>query len=321
MNRQSHSLRSSMLGKALILALLLLFPAKAYTAQAHYDSPDKAMLSLLSAVCAQDIGQLKSVLGPESEQIIFSGDKVADRNLLEKFIKAYGEKHQLVAGKSGTMILIVGKSDWPMPIPIVKKGGKWQFDTNAGKEEILNRRIGRNELSAINTCLAIFEAQQEYISRLGAHGDGVHDYAVRFISEPGKRNGLYWPAPDNAPESPLGLLVAGAAEEGYKPEPSATESSLPYKGYRYRILTRQGAAAHGGATDYMVDGLLVKGFAIIAWPALYGNSGIMTFIMNHEGTIYQRNLGKETAKKVVRITAYNPESSWKKSSPTQLNQK
>jgi len=319
-NSQSHYLsasticfgHSSRISTAIILALLLLLPAKGYTAQSAFDSAEKASESLVSAARSQDTGQLKTVLGVESEKIIFSGDKVADKNMLENFIKAYDEKHQLVAGKSGSVSLLVGKTDWPMPIPIVRKGGKWQFDTKAGKEEILNRRIGRNELSTIQTCLAILDAQREYSSRAGLHSDGLHEYAARFMSEPGKKNGLYWPTVDNEPQSPLGPMAAEAAEVGYKAGQSTTGASQPYYGYRYRILTRQGAAAHGGSMDYMINGKLIGGFAIVAWPAEYGNSGIMTFIMNHEGSVYQRNLGKWTSKTVEEINAYDPGSMWKR---------
>jgi hypothetical protein len=296
---------------AITLLLLLLLPAIAHAAQATYSTAGKAVESLVSAVRAHNNDQLISVLGPEARDIIFSGDAVADKNLLEIFLKSYEEKHQIVAGKKGSMILVVGKNDWPMPIPVVRKSGKWLFDTTAGKEEILNRRIGRNELSAIQICLAVLDAQRDYVA-LESNAAGLHEYASRFISEPGKKNGLYWPTAGNEPQSPLGSLVAQAGEEGYKAGQSSTGSTRPFYGYRFRLLTRQGANAPGGSIDYMVNGKLIGGFAIIAWPAEYGNSGVTTFIMNHDGIVYQRNLGQGTAKLAEQITEYDPGLKWKR---------
>jgi hypothetical protein len=282
--------------------------------QATFDSAELAVDSLVSAARARDTEQLKKILGPQSEDILSSGDPVADKNTLDTFLKAYDEKHQLVAGKEGSMTVVVGKSDWPMPIPLVQEGGKWRFDTEAGKEEILNRRIGRNELSTIQTCLAILDAQREYVSH-DRDANGLCEYATRFISEPGKKNGLYWPTKENEPPSPLGPLAAAAAEEGYKPGQPSNGSPRAYHGYRFHILTRQGASAPGGAMDYMAGGKLIGGFAVVAWPADYGNSGIMTFIMDHDGIVYQRDLGDDTAKTAASITAYDPGPEWKKAEP------
>jgi len=298
----------------MITIALVLLLAQGCSRQSTFDSADKAVDSLIAAVRARDTGQLKKVLGSQADEIIFSGDEVADKNLLEDFLKAYEEKHQLVAGKEGSMTLVVGKSDWPMPIPIVQEGGKWRFDTEAGKEEILNRRIGRNELSAIQTCLAIFDAQHEYVSP-GRNADGLREYAARFISEPGKKNGLFWPTAENEPPSPLGPLAAAAAEEGYTRGEAPDASPQPYHGYRFRILTSQGASAPGGQMDYMVDGKLIGGFAIVAWPADYDNSGVMTFIMNHDGTVYQCDLGDDTEKTAESMNAYDPGPEWKKVEP------
>ena len=321
MNKQTHSstaliVRSRCVragGAAIPLALVLLL-AQGCASQATFDSADKAVGSLVAAVRAQDTGQLKKVLGAQSDEILSSGDKVADENLLANFLKSYEEKHQLVAGKEGSMTLVIGTSDWPMPIPIVQEGGKWRFDTEAGKEEILNRRIGRNELSAIQSCLAALDAQREYVSR-DRDANGLCEYAARFISEPGKKNGLFWPTKENEPPSPLGPLAAVAAEEGYKPGQPVAASPKAYHGYRFRILTRQGASAPGGAMDYMAGGKLIGGFAIVAWPADYDNSGIMTFIMSHEGTVYQRDLGEDTAKTAASMDAYDPGPEWKKVEP------
>lgn len=323
MKRQSHlskvsiarRSRVSIVRAELILLLWLLLPAMAHAAQqATFSSADKAVESLISAVRARNNDQIMTVLGPEAGAIMFSGDAVADRNMLDNFLKAYDEKHRLVAAKKGSMNLVVGTNDWPMPIPIVRNAGKWRFDTKAGKEEILNRRIGRNEISAIKTCLAVLDAQREYLSRIGSAA-GLHEYAARFISEQGKKNGLYWPTGPNEQPSPLGPLAAEAAQEGYKAGQSSRGESRPFYGYRFRMLTRQGNNAPGGALDYMVNGKLIGGFAIIAWPADYGNSGIMTFIMNHDGIVYQQNLGQATAKTASEINAYDPGPKWKRAEP------
>jgi len=212
------------------------------------------------------------------------------------------------------MTLVVGKADWPLPIPIIQSGGVWLFDTKAGKEEILNRRIGRNELSAIQTCLAVLDAQREYAS-LDRNADGLRDYAAKFISDPGKKNGLFWPTAQNEAPSPLGPLAAAAAEEGYRRGDPADASPRPYHGYYFRILTAQGPNAPGGAMNYLVGAKLIGGFAIVAWPADYDNSGIMTFIMNHAGIVYQRDLGDDTAKIAATMSAYDPGPEWKKVEP------
>lgn len=319
MNRHSHFSKASivrrscltMIGAELLFLLWLLLPAMAYAAQATFGSADKAVESLVSAVRARNNDQVMTVLGPDAAKIMFSGDAVADRNMFENFLKAYEEKHQLVAGKKGSMTLVLGKNDWPMPIPIVRTSGKWRFDTAAGKEEILNRRIGRNEISAIQSCLAVLDAQREYLSLSGS-ADGLQEYARRFISEPGIKNGLYWPTGPNEPPSPLGQFAAQAAEEGYKAGQSTTGVSRPFYGYRFRMLTRQGVSAPGGAIDYMVNGKLIGGFAVIAWPAEYGSSGIMTFIMNHDGIVYQRDFGPGTAKIAAEISEYDPAPMWKR---------
>jgi hypothetical protein len=322
MNRQTDSssdaiIRSRCLravGAAIPLALVLLV-AQGCTTQTAFDSPAKAVDSLVAAIRAQDTGQLRSVLGPEGDEVISSGDPVADRNLLATFLNAYDEKHQLTPGEDGSTILIVGNNDWPMPIPIVQEDGKWRFDTAAGKEEILNRRIGRNELSAIQSCLAVLDAQREYMT-MDRDADGLCEYAGRFISEPGKKNGLYWPTAENEPPSPLGPLAAAASEEGYTTSQPVSASPRAFHGYRFRILTRQGRNAPGGAMDYMAKGKLIGGFAVVAWPADYGNSGIMTFLMSHDGIVYQRDLGEDSAKTAMAMTAYDPGPGWKTVEPS-----
>jgi hypothetical protein len=293
----------------MITLALFLFLTPGCVSQATFESADKAVDSLVAAVRAQDEVQLKNLLGSEGQEIISSGDPVADKNAQENFLKAYDEKHQLVAGDKGAMTLVVGKADWPLPIPLVQTFGKWHFDTDAGKDEILNRRVGKNELDAIQSCLAILDAQREYVSR-DRDANGLREYATRFLSEPGKKNGLYWLTAANEPPSPLGPLAAEAAEEGYTGQNAAPHT--PFHGYRFRILTSQGASAPGGTLDYMVNGKLIGGFAIVAWPAEYGNSGVMTFIMNHEGIVFQCDLGDDTEKSAKTMSSYNPGPDWKK---------
>jgi len=302
------------MGAAMALALVLLLTSGC-TSQTTFNSAGNAADSLVAAMRANDTAQLKSVLGSDSDEILSSGDPVADKNDREAFLKAYDEK-QLVTGtdKADSLTIVVGQSDWPLPIPIVREGQKWRFDTAAGKEEILNRRIGRNELSTIQTCLAILDAQREYVSS-DRDANGLCEYATKFISTPGKKDGLFWPTAASEPLSPLGLLVAEASEAGYKHGEKTSDTPRPYHGYMFRILTRQGASAPGGVLDYVVDGKLIGGFAVVAWPASYGNSGIMTFIMSHEGTVYQRDLGEGTTKTAESMSAYDPAPGWQKAEP------
>jgi hypothetical protein len=202
-------------------------------------------------------------------------------------------------------VLIIGQEDWPFPIPLVRKDSTWRFDTAAGREEILYRRIGRNELSAIQACLAYVDAQQEYAEQ-GVAGRGV--YAQRIVSRPGKKDGLYWPPESSADESPLGDLAASAAAEGYR----VGEQRAPYHGYYYKVLTRQGSNAPGGALDYIVRGRMIGGFALMAYPARYRSSGVMTFLVNHRGDVYEKDLGPNTARIAVGITAFNPGNTWRR---------
>ena len=202
-------------------------------------------------------------------------------------------------------VLVLGNQDWPFPIPLVRKDGTWRFDTVAGREEILFRRIGRNELAAIQTILAFVDAQQEYAEK-GIGGNGV--YAQRIVSRPATKDGLYWPAQSGEDESPLGDLAASAAAEGYR----AGQQRIPYHGYYYKVLTRQGPNAPGGALDYVVRGKMIGGFALVAYPAQYGNSGVMTFLVNHQGTIYEKDLGEQTAGIAPGMTAFNPDGTWQR---------
>ena len=229
---------------------------------------------------------------------------IRDRNM---FVKAYDEAHRLETAGSKKRILYVGKDDWPMPVPIVKAGKRWQFQTEEGRQEILSRRVGTNELGAIQTCLAIVDAQKEY-AVLDRDTDQLLEYARKFESEKGKSDGLYWETAPNEPLSPLGPLVARATAEGYK----NGEQMSPYHGYFFRIITAQGENANGGAYSYIVNGNMIGGFAIVAYPALYRSSGVKTFTVNHEGIVYEKDLGPDTAQLAAAIEVFDPDKSWKK---------
>jgi hypothetical protein len=273
-----------------------------------FTSPEEAVQAFTIAIRTDNTEKLLAIMGSEGEPIISSGDDVADRLNRKKFLTLYDEKHSIVDDEDGKT-LVIGKSEWPFPIPLVKEGGKWVFDAESGKEEILNRRIGNNELSAIEVCKAIGDAQKEYALR-DPDNDGVHEYAQKFASDEGKHNGLFWRTAEGEKPSPLGELAAEAAEEGYKRK---EEGRTPYHGYYYRILTSQGPDAPGGAMDYMSNGHMILGFAVVAWPAEYNNSGIMTFIMGPDGVAYQKDLGEDTARLASEMPAFNPGEGWKKS--------
>lgn len=281
-----------------------------------YKNPTNAADSLVSALRKGDQAQLQAIFGEEGAEILNSGDPIADQNDAEEFLRRYDTRHTLVAESKEKVILQVGDDGWPFPVPIVKTEEGWAFDTAAGKDEILNRRVGRNELDTIQTCLAVVDAQQDY-ARMDPEKVGLPVYARKIVSDAGKKNGLYWPVKEGEPESPLGVLVADAADEGYgKPNGATTQpadggGSAPYHGYRYRLLTRQGAAAKGGEADYLIDGKLIGGFALLAYPADYGNSGIMTFIVNTDGVVHQKDLGEQTAAASKAVDTYNPDDSWK----------
>ena len=287
--------------------------AKSAVKQKTFASPEEAAAALMAAVRAKNVPDLLAVVGPSSGEWLFSGDKVADASDWEKFLAAYDQKNAFE--KSGDKAtLTVGNDAWPFPAPIVKKADKWSFDAAAGREEIINRRIGRNELNTMQAMMAVVDAQREYAAK-DADGNGFADYAKRFRSSPGKKDGLYWPTEGNAPQSPLGPLVAVASREGYgkqaKDAPKAGQQ-VPYQGYYYRILTSQGKGAAGGAYDYIVGNRLLGGFAVMAWPASYRNSGVMTFVVNHDGVVYEKDLGPQTAAIAAGMTRYNPDATWRK---------
>lgn len=275
-----------------------------------FASPEEAVTALVGALKAADKEQLSAIFGPGSESVISSGDKVRDKAERERFLKDFGEKNSLERKSDDEAVLHVGKDDWPLPIPIVKKGSAWSFDTAAGKEEILNRRIGRNELHTIDVLRTYVDAQREY-ARKDWDGDGVYPYAQKFASTPGKKDGLFWKAGEGEVQSPFGPFAARAAQEGYERK-GKTENPSPYYGYHFKILKAQGKDAPGGAYDYVVKGKMILGFGLVAYPAQYGSSGIMTFIVNQEGVVYQKDLGRGTAKAAREMRRYDPGPAWSK---------
>lgn len=282
----------------------VLFAAQPVTMS--FGSPEDAVQSLVTAVRAHDLDEMLAVLGPGSRELISSGDDAADRTGREKFLKAYDQANTLQQDSPNKMTLCIGADKWPMPIPIVKKGPAWVFDVQKGKQEILNRRIGRNELQVIDVLHAYVDAQHEYATK-DCGGGGKVEFAQRLISTEGSRDGLYWEAKEGEEESPLGPLVAQAAKEGY-----LNPDLQPFHGYYLKILKGQGKHADGGAYNYVVTGKMILGFAIVAYPAEYGNSGIMTFIVNQAGTIYQKKLGKDTTRRAEALKIFDPDKTWTK---------
>jgi len=291
------------------LAFIAPIGSFAEAAQQSFESPQAGVTALIKAVKANDKSALRAIFGHEGSKLLSSGDAVADAHGRATFIKAYDEANILELEGETQATLIIGKDKWPMPIPLVKYPDGWRFDTVKGKDEILKRRIGRNELETMQVCLAIVDAEREYTTR-HLDSDGVPVYASRFTSSPGKRDGLYWPTKANETPSPLGALLANAADEGY------THRGLlrrkPYHGYYYRILTSQGKDAPDGARDYLVKGKMIGGFAVLAYPARYGASGVMSFLVNYDGVIYENDLGKKTKTVAATITTFNPGAGWKK---------
>ncbi len=273
-----------------------------------YASPEDAVRALADAIRADDKQQLMEIMGSDGDRIISSGDEVSDRQRRQEFLRLYDQKHTLSSEGPDKMIVVIGETDWPFPVPIVRQDKIWSFDCRAGEEEILNRRVGRNELDAIQVCKAIGDAQKEYALR-DPLNHGVHEYAQKFASDEGQRNGLFWRAAEGEEPSPMGELVVQAAAEGYTRKEGGP---TPYHGYCYRILKQQGPDAPDGALNYVVDGKMTLGFAIVAYPAEYGNSGVMTFIMDDEGIVFQKDLGDQTAKLASEMQVFNPDSTWKK---------
>jgi hypothetical protein len=276
--------------------------------QEAFESPEKAVAALAQAVEESNTNELVSLIGPKSETLISSGDEVQDRQRQEKFIKAYDQKNRLEMCDDGIVKLFIGDDDWPFPFPIVKTGENWHFDAKSGKEEILNRWIGENELSAIQVCLAISDAQRDYADLMNEM-HGQPEYAQKFKSSKGQKDGLYWEASPDCKPSPLGPLVANARAKGYD---NTVGESVPYHGYLYKILKVQGESANGGAYSYVINGKMIGGFGIVAFPAVYGSSGVHTFIVNYEGIVYLKDLGENTTNIAATMTTFNPDATWNK---------
>jgi hypothetical protein len=276
-----------------------------------FKTPEAAVEALVNACKKDDVKELVAIFGPGSEELVSSGDDVQDRATRAQFLEWSNQSKRLVNETDGSITLHIGSEDWPFPIPIVKKGDQWRYDAEAGKEEILNRRIGRNELNAIEVCREYVLAQREYQSE-DRDGDQVLEFAQKIMSEKGQKDGLFWETGPGEEISPLGPLVAEAVAEGYKPR-KPDDAPRPYHGYFYRILTRQGKNAPGGECDYVINGNMIAGYALIAYPADYGNSGVMTFEVSQLGVVYEKDLGEKTAEIVKDIKSYDPDSTWKKS--------
>jgi hypothetical protein len=281
--------------------------AKAVT-QASYASPEEAAKALYEAVKARDVKSVYRSLGEGSEKLIYTGDEVADRQMRERFLAAYDKSLKVERNGDAKATLLVGENESPFPFPLLKSARGWRFDAKAGAEEIVNRRIGENELFAIKFCLAYGDAQREYAEH-DRDGDGLIEYAQKFRSSEGKRDGLYWAAAEGEAVSPLGPLAARAKSEGYS---AKNAGPVPFHGYYYRILTGQDKNAPGGAYDYLVKDSMIGGYALAAYPSQWGASGVMTFICNHDGVVYQKDLGAKTTEIASKMARFNPDASWQK---------
>jgi Protein of unknown function (DUF2950) len=290
------------------LPALLLVSAPALSAAAKaYPDPTAATDALVAAARSGEVKAVLAVLGDRSKGFLVSGDPVADRVALARFVELYDRGHELSSTNDTSSTLAIGDDDWPFPIPLVKGKTGWSFDTAAGEQEILARRVGQNELDAIQVCIGYVEAQREYLER-NPEGASVPHYADRLLSSPGKRDGLYWKSGPGEPESPMGPAVSGAIGQGYTLKRGA---AAPYHGYHFRLLTAQGAHVEGGAMDYREGGKLTRGFALVAWPSSYGKTGIVTFLVNQSGVVLEKDLGSTTAKVASGMKRYDPDASWK----------
>jgi hypothetical protein len=298
---------AALAASACAVAAVLLLPHRAFAqdaAQKTFQTAQQAVDALVAANKDNDVAALQQMLGPNASSLISSGDDTQDRNDRVHFVSLYEAHHRLVASGKGKMTLLAGKNEWALPIPLVKSDGAWRFDSTDGAKELLYRRIGANELAAIRVCNALRRAQLDYAAT-GHDSNPPGAYAQRFRSRPGTQDGLCWQVAEGEPESPAGPLVADAESEGYE-----QGQRHPYHGYYFRILKAQGSNAHGGARDYVVDGRMTGGYAILAYPAEYGASGVMTFLVSRRGTVFQKDLGESTVEAARAITAFDPDSSW-----------
>ena len=296
---------------AVFLSTPVIFSQGVYAGEkdkSTFTSAEEAVEAMIDTVSQEDTQELMAIFGPEAKELISSGDEFADKAGRERFVQAYKEMNKLVKETDEKATLLVGREEWPFPIPIVKVGETWRFDTTEGKKELLNRRIGRNELNTIQVCLSYVDAQREYALK-DRDGDGLMEYAQKFVSTKGKKDGLYWKTEEGEEQSPLGSLAAKATKEGYTSGKSGEEPQ-PYWGYYHKILKAQGENAPGGAYDYVVKGKMIGGFALVAFPAEYGNAGIMTFMVNHDGVVYQQNLGEDTEKISNKMKQFDPDETW-----------
>jgi Protein of unknown function (DUF2950) len=302
----------SLLGAMIILLIAAALPGctqreqTTAPAQLSFDTPDGAVAALIAAAEKHDTTALQGLLGPGTENLISSGDEIADRKAREAFVARYHAYHQLVGGSPNVVVLLVGEDRWPVPIPLIRSDNRWSFDGDAGAEELVLRRIGANELRTIDVMQGFVVAQMEYFAS-GHDGAAPGVYARKLRSEPGKHDGLYWEVAPGEPQSPAGPLLAAAATEGYA---NSRGPGTPYHGYLFRPLTSQGPAANDGARDYLVDGRLTGGFALLAYPATYGASGVMTFIVNQDEVIWQRDLGTDTAQAAAAVQQFDPDTRW-----------
>jgi hypothetical protein len=298
----------------LILAIMIFLNGCGHVPQAgvqqSFSTPEAAVDAMIEALEINDVEQLSIIFGPGSDDLVTSGDPAADRIRRKQFVQFFEEKNRLEKITEDRVILHIGDEDWPFPIPLIKADKDWQFDTEEGRDEIIARRIGRNELITIQVCLAYVDAQREY-AMMDHDGDGFLEYARQFRSDPGKQNGLYWPETEGNPLSPLGPLLVAAESKGYDLF-EKNEEPDPFYGYYYRILDAQGKNAGGGAYEYVINGKMIGGFALIAYPADYGASGVMTFMVNHEEVVYQKDLGEQTEKTVQEINLFDPDETWSK---------
>jgi hypothetical protein len=312
-NRQKSFFRLSR-GLVFVIALvactaLIAAGSLAAASQKQFATPEEAVKALVEAVKTHDQNALDQIFGPSSKELL-TGDAVQDAAESEEFAQHVAEKISLIKEHDARMIIQIGKENWPFPIPLVQASGTWFFDTEAGKEEILNRKIGEDELTAIMVCRTYVKAQREYVLK-DWNGDGILAYAQKLRSDPGKKDGLFWRRAQGEPASPLGELVAQARMEGYKKDKSLfKEQPIPFHGYYFKILTQQGKHAPGGKYNYVLNGNMVGGFGLVAFPSSWGKSGVMTFIVNQQGKVYQKDLGPDTLKIASEMRTYDPDASW-----------